>query len=185
MNNSINLPPHPYFPQACPYLSTFRPKISYPLCNHSLEEIFSRSASASASASPDQMLIRACAFTHTHTQTHARACTRLVLHRRPSYESLDALSRRWISRGTLLQQVHRGAALQSAVGADSAARRCRAPDRVLRNAAESRRGICFALWQTRRQPSAVHFIRRDRCNGARDEFDFRKRRRDAIEERKR
>lgn len=71
------------------------------------------------------MLIRACAFTHmyTHTGGLPRACTRLVLHRRPSYESLDALSRRWISRGTLLQQVHRGAALQSAAGADSAARR--------------------------------------------------------------
>lgn len=124
------------------------------------------------------MLIRACAFTHmyTHTGGLPRACTRLVLHRRPSYESLDALSRRWISRGTLLQQVHRGAALQSAAGADSAARRpCPRSTvcvcvcvRVLRNA-ESRRGICFALWQTRRHRDPRHFIRRDRGSC---EFDF-------------
>lgn len=134
----------------------FRPKISYPPCNHSLEEIFSRSASSSAS--PDQMLIaRVLLHTHTHTHSHVRACTRLVLHRRPSYESLDALSRRWISRGTLLQQVHRGAALQSAAGADSAARRPCPRSCVLRNA-ESRRGIRFALWQTRRQRAVLCIV---------------------------
>lgn len=94
---------------------------------------------------------------HTHTHSHARACTRLVLHRRPSYESLDALSRRWISRGTLLQQVHRGAALQSAAGADSAARRPCPRSCVLRNA-ESRRGIRFALWQTRRQRAVLCIV---------------------------
>lgn len=94
---------------------------------------------------------------HTHTHSHVRACTRLVLHRRPSYESLDALSRRWISRGTLLQQVHRGAALQSAAGADSAARRPCPRSCVLRNA-ESRRGIRFALWQTRRQRAVLCIV---------------------------
>ena len=40
--------------------------------------------------------------------------------------------------------------------------------RVLRNA-ESRRGICFALWQTRRHRDPRHFIRRDRGSC---EFDF-------------
>lgn len=98
---------------------------------------------------------RVCFYTHTHS--HVRACTRLVLHRRPSYESLDALSRRWISRGTLLQQVHRGAALQSAAGADSAARRPCPRSCVLRNA-ESRRGIRFALWQTRRQRAVLCIV---------------------------
>lgn len=118
MNNSINLPPllisHRLVVPASPRFATR-------FLIRRVPAIRSRKYSLTISPplpSPRQMLIRACAYTHT-----ARACTRLVLHRRPSYESLDALSRRWISRrGTLLQQVHRGAASQSALDADSAAR---------------------------------------------------------------